>query len=74
MYVGLAVVNLVLRFLWTVTLVPENSPNLFPEDFKIYLSPFVAAAEIVRRCVLHAKTRVTCRKLTRSAAAVLTLF
>lgn len=49
MYVGVALVNLVLRFLWTVTLVPENAPNLFPKDFQIYLSPFIAAAEIVRR-------------------------
>lgn len=49
MYAGVAVTNLVLRFLWTVTLVPENAPNLFPHDFQIYLSPFIAAAEIVRR-------------------------
>eukprot|EP00904_Undaria_pinnatifida_P011262 jgi/Undpi1/7266/HiC_scaffold_22.g09739.m1 len=48
-YVAVAVVNLLLRFLWTVTLVPENAPSLFPKDFEIYLSPFIAAAEIVRR-------------------------
>ncbi|CAN0468380.1 unnamed protein product, partial [Hapterophycus canaliculatus] len=48
-YAGVASVNLILRFLWTVTLVPENAPNLFPHDFQIYLSPFIAAAEIVRR-------------------------
>ncbi|CAB1112597.1 unnamed protein product [Ectocarpus sp. CCAP 1310/34] len=49
LYTSVAVVNLLLRFLWTVTLVPENAPNLFPHDFQIYLSPFIAAAEIVRR-------------------------
>eukprot|EP00903_Cladosiphon_okamuranus_P016627 g15335.t1 len=49
LYAGVAVTNLLLRFLWTVTLVPENAPNLFPHDFQIYLSPFIAAAEIVRR-------------------------
>lgn len=50
-YVAVAVVNLLLRFLWTVTLVPENAPSLFPKDFEIYLSPFIAAAEIIRRWV-----------------------
>ncbi|CAN0300726.1 unnamed protein product, partial [Ectocarpus sp. 8 AP-2014] len=49
LYTSVAAVNLLLRFLWTVTLVPENAPNLFPHDFQIYLSPFIAAAEIVRR-------------------------
>lgn len=44
--------NLLLRFLWTVTLVPENAPNLFPHDFQIYISPVIAAAEIVRRYAL----------------------
>ncbi|CAM9573367.1 unnamed protein product, partial [Phaeothamnion confervicola] len=41
--------NLVLRFLWTVSIIPENRGNLFTADFQIYLSPVIAAAEILRR-------------------------
>jgi EXS family len=57
MYIAAAAVNLVLRFCWTVTIVPESvrqdssagSSYLFSKDFQMYMSPFVAAAEIVRR-------------------------
>ncbi|CAN0227530.1 unnamed protein product [Ascophyllum nodosum] len=47
-YVVVTVVNLGLRFLWTVTLLPENS-QMFSQDFNVYMSPFIAAAEIIRR-------------------------
>ncbi|CAN0027209.1 unnamed protein product, partial [Choristocarpus tenellus] len=49
LYIAAVGVNFVLRFLWTVTIVPENRENLFHKDFQIYLSPVIAAAEIVRR-------------------------
>jgi EXS family len=57
LYIAAAAVNLVLRFCWTVTIVPENVRHnssaggsyLFSKDFQMYMSPFVAAAEIVRR-------------------------
>ncbi|CAM9804688.1 unnamed protein product, partial [Discosporangium mesarthrocarpum] len=48
LYVGVACVNFVLRFLWTVTIVPEKEKIFYP-DFQLYVSPFIAAAEIVRR-------------------------
>lgn len=49
-YVAVALVNLGLRFLWTVTLLPENT-QMFSADFNVYMSPFIAAAEIIRRLV-----------------------
>jgi EXS family len=57
LYIAAAAVNLVLRFCWTITIVPENVRHnssaggsyLFSKDFQMYMSPFVAAAEIVRR-------------------------
>ncbi|CAM9238769.1 unnamed protein product [Chrysoparadoxa australica] len=48
-YQAAIVMNLLLRFCWTVTLIPEGRANLFTKDFQAYLSPFVAAAEIARR-------------------------
>jgi hypothetical protein len=57
LYIAAAALNFVLRFCWTVTIVPENvrqdssagGSYLFSRDFQMYMSPFVAAAEIVRR-------------------------
>jgi hypothetical protein len=45
MYYAIAATNLVLRFFWALTLLPEY---VYPE-LQLYLSPFVAAAEICRR-------------------------
>lgn len=54
LYVVVALVNLVLRFMWTITLMPENGlsdgDGFFGRDMQVHLSPFVAAAEIIRRC------------------------
>lgn len=52
MYWLVAVVNLALRFMWTITLMPENPQNsdgFFGRDLQVHVSPFIAAAEIIRR-------------------------
>jgi len=52
-YIFIAVINLALRFLWTITLLPEANNNLFTQKFDVnlYLSPFIAAAEVCRRSI-----------------------
>jgi hypothetical protein len=48
-YMAAVVVNLILRFGWTVTILPEHVSEVFTPEVQMYLSPFVAAAEIFRR-------------------------
>ena len=63
-YTAAALLNLMLRFGWTVTIIPEYhssslkqgagsdeivSHYLFSKEFQVAVSPFIAAAEILRR-------------------------
>lgn len=53
-YLAVMGVNLVLRFAWTLTLLPPQEPTdswSFYATFMNHLIPFIAAAEIVRRMV-----------------------
>eukprot|EP01029_Cantina_marsupialis_P022720 TRINITY_DN5563_c0_g1_i1.p1 TRINITY_DN5563_c0_g1~~TRINITY_DN5563_c0_g1_i1.p1 ORF type:complete len:662 (-),score=133.52 TRINITY_DN5563_c0_g1_i1:326-2311(-) len=45
------VVDLFLRFLWTTSLIPIASSNPLSSTLGNYLSPFLASAEIFRRCM-----------------------
>jgi len=52
LYLAASLFNFLLRFFWTVTIIPESSRSfLFTERFQSDLSPYVAAVEIVRRAV-----------------------
>jgi hypothetical protein len=45
------VVDLILRFFWTYTLIPINVTGHFSAYLGLYISPFAAIAEIVRRAM-----------------------
>lgn len=44
-------VNLVLRFLWTLSLIPDHASSPFGGHLQLYLNPIFAAAEVFRRCM-----------------------
>ncbi len=44
-------VDLVLRFAWSLTLIPRGSDSPLPQWLTLYLDPALAALEIMRRCM-----------------------
>jgi len=48
-YVVVAAINLALRFIWTLSLLPEKGNQFIMPELQLYLSPVIAAAEICRR-------------------------
>ena len=50
-YLSIAVVNLMLRFFWTLTLIPEGKGDAWQKNIQVRLSPILAGAEICRRCM-----------------------
>jgi hypothetical protein len=50
-YYACIVLDLMLRFSWTLTLIPQGEDSMMPVDFILYLQPFLAAAEVFRRCM-----------------------
>jgi len=50
-YLAIMVVNLVLRFFWSLTLIPEGGQLAWQRDLQVRLSPILAGGEICRRCV-----------------------
>jgi hypothetical protein len=48
-YYAAVVANFFLRCLWTLSLIPESEGSPFMANLQIYLSPFLAVAEIFRR-------------------------
>jgi hypothetical protein len=50
-YVAIALANFVLRFFWTLTLIPEGGVEAWQNTIQVRLSPVLAGAEICRRCV-----------------------
>jgi len=52
-YCTAILVDLVLRFVWTYTLIPapHRDDVHFDKDFALYIAPFAATAEILRRCM-----------------------
>ena len=43
--------NFLLRFFWTLTLIPEGGEEAWQKTIQVRLSPVLAAAEICRRCM-----------------------
>lgn len=50
-YICIACINLVLRFFWTLTLLPEGGAEAWQQNIQVRLSPILAGAEICRRCM-----------------------
>jgi len=50
-YIAIALANFVLRFFWTLTLIPEGGEEAWQNTIQVRLSPVLAGAEICRRCV-----------------------
>ena len=50
-YTVIAIANLGLRFCWALTLIPEGGPEAWQKTLQVRLSPWIAGAEICRRCV-----------------------
>jgi hypothetical protein len=48
-YYGAMIIDLFMRFAWTVTLVPTGADSPLPEDFMVYMAPMLASGEILRR-------------------------
>jgi hypothetical protein len=49
LFFKLALVDLVLRFAWTLTLVPKGTNSPIPDSFFVFLDPVLAASEVFRR-------------------------
>ena len=50
-YCLVALLNFLLRFFWTLTLIPEGGEEAWQRTIQVRLSPVLAAAEICRRCM-----------------------
>ena len=50
-YCLVALLNFLLRFFWTLTLIPEGGQEAWQKTIQVRLSPVLAAAEICRRCM-----------------------
>ncbi len=50
-YCLVALLNFLLRFFWTLTLIPEGGEEAWQKTIQVRLSPVLAAAEICRRCM-----------------------
>jgi hypothetical protein len=50
-YATVAAANLVLRFCWTLTLIPEGGAEAWQNTIQVRLSPWLAGAEVCRRSV-----------------------
>jgi hypothetical protein len=50
-YTVIAIANLGLRFCWALTLIPEGGSEAWQKTLQVRLSPWLAGAEICRRCV-----------------------
>mmetsp|Transcript_698 Transcript_698/g.1716 ORF Transcript_698/g.1716 Transcript_698/m.1716 type:complete len:505 (-) Transcript_698:93-1607(-) len=69
-YYAAAATNFVLRFVWTLSLLPERGNDFIMPELQLYLSPVIAAAEILRR-TLWAVFRLEWEQLQRGHAAEL---
>ncbi len=48
-YYAAMILDLILRFLWTLTLIPDTSDNPLSAGLQNYLLPFLAIGEVLRR-------------------------
>ena len=48
------VIDLFLRFSWTLSLIPRGDTSPFPPDVLVYLQPLLAVGEVFRRCMWSA--------------------
>ena len=65
-YVAFIPLDLLLRFLWTLSLIPYNSSSPFGLELSRALDPFLAVAEVVRR-LCWALVRVENEHLTNTS-------
>lgn len=66
LYVAFIPLDLLLRFLWTLSLIPYNSSSPFGSEISRALDPFLAVAEVVRR-LCWALVRVENEHLTNTS-------